>query len=161
MLSSVYCCGYFFRVCLECLAFQTAFLFLSLSRFRSRCFGSSAGFGGGGEDLFSSTRWILGFGWRLRRVLFLAFRLEPCSAWVSCSGHTFGALSCTPACLSSQFLHLSIYIFFTLACQQRYLPNLSLTTSDFIRVYMQKLGGWRVRICGCAERGLEVVPCSC
>ena len=31
MLSSVYCCGYFFRVCLECLAFQTALLFLSLS----------------------------------------------------------------------------------------------------------------------------------
>ena len=46
MLSSVHCCGYFFRVCLECLAFQTALLFLS--RFRSRCFGSSSGFGGGG-----------------------------------------------------------------------------------------------------------------
>ena len=23
---------------------------------------------------------------------------------------------------------------------------------------MQKLGGWRVQICGCAGRGLEVVP---
>ena len=30
MLSSVHYCGYFFRVCLECLAFQTALLFLSL-----------------------------------------------------------------------------------------------------------------------------------
>ena len=46
MLSSVLCCGYFFRVCLEYMAFQTTLLFLS--RFRSRCFGSSSGFGGGG-----------------------------------------------------------------------------------------------------------------
>ena len=52
MLSSVHCCGYFFRVCLECMAFQMALLFLS--RFRSQSFGSSSGFGGGG-GVFSST----------------------------------------------------------------------------------------------------------
>ena len=57
MLSSVYCCGYFFRVCLECLAFQTALLFLS--RFRSRCFGSSSGFGGGGGGIYS--RQLVGY----------------------------------------------------------------------------------------------------
>ena len=52
MLSSVHCCGYFFRVCLECMASQTALLFLS--RFRSRCFGSLSGFGGGGFILVDS-----------------------------------------------------------------------------------------------------------
>ena len=30
MLSLGHCCGYLFRVCLECTAFQTALLFLSL-----------------------------------------------------------------------------------------------------------------------------------
>ena len=30
MLSSGHCCGYLFRICLECVAFQTALLFLSL-----------------------------------------------------------------------------------------------------------------------------------
>ena len=53
MLSSVHCCGYFFRVCLECMTFQTALLFLS--RFRSRCFGSSSGFGGGEEGFILVT----------------------------------------------------------------------------------------------------------
>ena len=58
MLSSVYCCGYFFRVCLVCLAFQTALLFLSLSLSRFR--GASAlrpdsGGGGGGFILVNSS----------------------------------------------------------------------------------------------------------
>ena len=30
MLSSGHCCSYLFRICLECVAFQTALLFLSL-----------------------------------------------------------------------------------------------------------------------------------
>ena len=59
MLSSVHCCGYFFRVCLECLAFQTALLFLSLVFVRGA---SALRPDSGGEDLFSSTRRILGFG---------------------------------------------------------------------------------------------------
>ena len=53
------------------------------------------------------------------------------------AGHKFKALS---TYLSLQFLHRSIQMFLTHAHQQRELTNLSLTISNFIRVYMQKLG---------------------
>ena len=59
MLSSVYCCGYFFRVYLECLAFQTALLFsLSLSLSLVFVRGASAlrpNSGGGGFFLVNSS----------------------------------------------------------------------------------------------------------
>ena len=61
MLSSVYCCGYFFRVCLEYLAFQTALLFFSLSvslvfvRGASALRPNSGGGGGGGFILVNSS----------------------------------------------------------------------------------------------------------
>ena len=58
MLSSVYCCGYFFRVWLECLAFQTALLFLSLSLVFVRdasALSPDSGGGGGGFILVSSS----------------------------------------------------------------------------------------------------------
>ena len=65
MLSSVYCCGYFFRVCLECLAFQTALLSLSLSLSLSfsfavlRLFVRIRGGGGGGFILVNSSDTLL------------------------------------------------------------------------------------------------------
>ena len=34
-----------------------------------------------------------------------------------------------------------------------------LITSGLVAVYMQKLGYWGVHVCGCAGRGLDVVPC--
>ena len=65
MLSSVYYCGYVFRVCLEYLAFQMALLFLSLSLSLSLVFvrGASAlrpdSGGGGGFFLVNSSDTLL------------------------------------------------------------------------------------------------------
>ena len=45
------------------------------------------------------------------------------------------------------------------AYQPGWLPNLCLITSGLIAVYMQKLGYWGIPVCGCAGRGLAVIPC--
>ena len=82
---------------------------------------------------------------------------------VGSAGYNFKALSSTestPTYLNLQYPHLSISIFFIHDYQQRQLTKLSITTSNFIRVYLHKLGNWGVQVCGCTRQGLKAIPCG-
>ena len=70
-------------------------------------------------------------------------------------------MSCTPAYFEppiSPAWHINFLIHMFISKDN--LTNLSLTTPNFIRAYMQKLGNLWVQICGCTRQGLKVLPCS-
>ena len=92
------------------------------------------------SPLLSLLRWLA--------LCVLAAGLHLC--WSGCS---FEVLSGAPSCLSLTLLYLLIC--FAARMATKFVSH----CSGLVAVYMTKLGYWGVHICGCAGRGLDVVPC--